>query len=63
MRDDGQILDLALSLHNRWASQLLSLGDTFAMALLFKPRSPPLSAPASAEGLARRSMSGGYLRG
>jgi hypothetical protein len=46
--------------------QLLSLGDTFAMALLlllFKPRSPPLSAPASAEGLAQRPMSGGYLRG
>ena len=36
--------------------QLLSLGDTFAMALLlllFKPRSPPLSAPAPAAELAR----------
>lgn len=44
--------------------QLLSLGDTFAMALLlllFKPRSPPLSARAPAAGLARGSMSGGYL--
>ena len=44
--------------------QLLSLGDTFAMALLlllFKPRSSPLAAPASAEGLARRPMSGSYL--
>lgn len=44
--------------------QLLSLGDTFAMALLlllFRPRSPPLSAPASAAGLARKPMS--YLRG
>lgn len=46
--------------------QLLSLGDTFAMALLlllFKPRSPPLSARAPAAGPARGSMSGGYLPG
>ncbi|RXT36453.1 hypothetical protein B5V03_32855 [Bradyrhizobium betae] len=45
--------------------QLLSLGDTFAMALLlllFRPRSTPQSTPAPAAGVAPRPISGGYLR-